>query len=91
MHLVHHADVAQAIELALDDRAGGIYSVADDETPTLRQIRRLPGEQPVAPDGTPQAPRTDWTGVMDTARIRTELGFRPFFGSLRAAIARSAQ
>jgi nucleoside-diphosphate-sugar epimerase len=89
MQLVHHADVGQAIDLALRDNAGGIYNVADEEVLRVHQIRGLLGEPFHAEDEIVHT-SPEWTGVMDTARIRTELGFRPVFGSLRDAAARNA-
>src|SRR5262249_46777569 len=45
MHMVHHADVAQAVILSLDKpQAGGqIYNVADDLPVPISEIRQLNG------------------------------------------------
>ncbi|HEX3733330.1 MAG TPA: NAD-dependent epimerase/dehydratase family protein [Mycobacteriales bacterium] len=82
LQLVHHADVAQALLRAL--RAPGVegrtYNAADDAPITAFDLHRLAGvEQPVgAADRTVDNP---WDGIVDTARIRSELGFRPLYPS----------
>ncbi len=91
LHMIHHADVAQALMLALDTPAidGRIYNVADDEPVTGAEILRFLNE-PVAQEA--EAPPLDdpWEGIVDTARIRNELGFRPRYPSLRSAQAAGA-
>jgi nucleoside-diphosphate-sugar epimerase len=86
LHMVHHADVAQALMLALDTPGidGRIYNVADDEPVSAAEILRLLDE-PVAQEA--EAPPLDdpWEGIVDTARIRDELGFRPRYPSLQSA------
>jgi nucleoside-diphosphate-sugar epimerase len=86
MHLVHHADVAQAAMLALDAPGidGRIYNVADDEPVAVAEILRLNGED-VSAEAEGQAVDDPWEGIVDTARIKDELGFRPIYPSLDAA------
>lgn len=88
LQLIHHIDVAQAIELALfhEGAAGNVYNVADDDLMTVREVGRLIGK-PLPSDEASGHP-IDWNGVMDTRRIRAELGFRPDVPTLHAAIAR---
>jgi nucleoside-diphosphate-sugar epimerase len=91
LHMIHHADVAQALMLALDTPGfdGRIYNVADDEPVTSAEILRFLNE-PVAQEA--EAPPLDdpWEGIVDTARIRNELGFRPRYPSFQAARAAGA-
>ena len=86
LHLVHHADVAQAIMLSLDEpQAGGqIYNVADDIPIPVSHIRRLNGlaESAKLADADVADP---WEGIVDTARIKDELGFRPIYPSIYTA------
>jgi nucleoside-diphosphate-sugar epimerase len=86
LHMVHHADVAQALMLALDTPGidGRIYNVADDEPVTSAEILRFLNE-PVAQE-TEATPLDDpWEGIVDTALIRNELGFRPRYTSFQTA------
>ncbi len=80
--MVHHADVAQAIMLAADRReAGGkIYNVADDQPVTAAEIFQLNGITPEEAES--QVVEDPWEGIVDTSRIREELGFRPVYPSV---------
>jgi len=86
MHIVHHADVAQAIMLSLDKpQAGGqIYNVADDTPIPISEIREMNGlaEMNVPADVEVADP---WEGIVDTLKIKHELGFRPIYASLHEA------
>jgi nucleoside-diphosphate-sugar epimerase len=86
LHMVHHADVAQALMLALDMPGidGRIYNVADDEPVTSAEILRFLGE-PVAQEAEAPPLNDPWEGIVDTARIRNELGFRPHYPSFQTA------
>lgn len=86
LHLVHHADVGQALLLAL--RAGGadgrVYNAADDAPVTAVELFGLNREQP--PSGAGARPLDDpWAGIVGTGRIRAELGFRPIYPSVWTA------
>jgi nucleoside-diphosphate-sugar epimerase len=86
LHLLHHADVGQALLLAL--RAGGvdgrIYNAADDAPVTAVELHAL-NRQPV-PAGAADRPLADpWAGIVDPGRIRTELGFRPIYPTVWTA------
>ncbi len=78
LHMVHHADVAQGLLRLLyaagaDGRA---YNIADDAPVTAVELHWLAGVEP--PADAPGRPAPDpWSGVVDTRRIRDELGFRP--------------
>ncbi len=86
LHLVHHADVAQAIMLTLEKPQGGmhIYNVADDAPVTMPELRRRSGAaEPVQVNNPPMA--DPWEGVMDTSLIKSELGFQPIYPTLADA------
>jgi nucleoside-diphosphate-sugar epimerase len=91
IHMVHHADVAQAITLAADKRGidGQIYNAADDEPVTAAEIMRLYGE-PVAEDAVNRALDPSWQQFVNTGKIRRELGFQTIYPSLRDAVAADA-
>ncbi len=63
---------------------GRTYNVADDEPVTSAEILCFLNE-PVAQEA--EAPPLDdpWEGIVDTARIRNELGFRPSYPSFQTA------
>ncbi|MBI1881722.1 MAG: NAD(P)-dependent oxidoreductase [Chloroflexi bacterium] len=86
LHMVHHADVAQALVLAIDTPGidGRIYNVADDEPVPAAEILRFLNEP--ASQAAEAPPLDDpWEGIVDTARIRNELGFRPSYPSFQTA------
>ena len=86
LHMVHHADVSQALLRAIATAGidGQIYNVADDAPMSLAELRRLNGLPEGASD--PDASFNDpWELIMDTLRIRDELGFRPIYPSYYAA------
>jgi nucleoside-diphosphate-sugar epimerase len=80
---VHHADVARGLWLALaaDGADGRIFNLADDAALTAWELCALSGQPPPVGDG----PADPWEGLVDTRRIRTELGFRPVYPSVYAA------
>ena len=86
LQMVHHADVAQAVRLAIDKpaAAGTLYNVADDEPVSAADILRLNGLV-VTEEAMQLVPEDPWEGVVDTARIRNELGFRAIYRSVDAA------
>ncbi|WP_199616674.1 NAD-dependent epimerase/dehydratase family protein [Paenibacillus alkalitolerans] len=91
IHMVHHADVAQAVMLATDTQeiGGQIYNVADNEPAPAEQIMKLFGE-PVGEDAAHRPIDTAWLQIADTAKIREKLGFRPIYPSLRNAVEANA-
>jgi nucleoside-diphosphate-sugar epimerase len=78
LHLVHHADVAQGLLRALRAAGvdGGTWNLADDAPVTAVELHQLNREPPADPAGEP-ADDDPWEGIVDTARARAELGFRP--------------
>jgi nucleoside-diphosphate-sugar epimerase len=88
LHMVHHADAAQGLRLVLDadGAAGRIFNVADDAALTAWELCALAG-LPV-PDG--DGPADPWEGLVDTRRIRAELGYRPVYPTAYPAYAAGA-
>ncbi len=86
LHMAHHADVAQALLRAVVTPGidGQIYNVADDAPMSLAELRRLNGLSEDASD-TDTAFKNPWELIVDTLRIRDELGFRPIYPSYYAA------
>ena len=87
MSIVHHADVAQAVERLLDapSPAHRIYNVVDDEPPDYATLFASAGEPP--PDGSNAEFARAFDALLDGRRIREDLGFRPEFPRLADAIA----
>lgn len=90
MSIAHHVDVAQAVALALEHPAPThrVYNVADDEAPDLATLLASVGA-PV-PDGTTPERARAFEAVMDAARLRGDLGFRPTYPCLSDAVAAGA-
>ncbi|MEU6542100.1 NAD(P)H-binding protein [Streptomyces sp. NPDC046859] len=86
LHMAHHADVAQALMRLLytPGIAGRIYNVADDAPVTTVELYGLNGLEVPAGlyDNTDPDP---WHNIVDTRRIRRELGFRPIYPSVWTA------
>jgi nucleoside-diphosphate-sugar epimerase len=84
LHLLHHADAAQAVARVL--HAPGIdgrsYNAADEAPVTAVELHALNGVP--FPDR-PAGDADRWHGIVDTTRIRRELGFRPYFPSVWSA------
>jgi nucleoside-diphosphate-sugar epimerase len=86
IHLVHHADAAQAIMLALDTPGidGRIYNAADAEPVTAAEIIPLVGEN-IAADAYDRPLEHPWDSIVDITKISSELGYEPRFPTLRSA------
>jgi nucleoside-diphosphate-sugar epimerase len=85
-HMVHHADVAQAVHLALQKpgAVGKVYNVADNGPVPYGEIFELNG-QPI-PEANRTLPVEDpWEGILDTTCIQKDLGFHPIYPSVYAA------
>ncbi|GAA0318930.1 NAD(P)-dependent oxidoreductase [Actinoallomurus spadix] len=86
LHLVHHADAGQAVLRALhtDGVDGRAFNVADDAPVTAAELHRLHGWSLDAEAA--DRPLSDpWEGIVDAARIRADLGFRPLFPTVYTA------
>ncbi len=82
LHMVHHADVAQAVAKALDAGASGIFNIADDSPVTAVELHLLNG---LTPGEAVQQDFDPWQGIVSTNRAQRELGFRPRYPSAWAA------
>jgi nucleoside-diphosphate-sugar epimerase len=84
LHLIHHADAAQAVIRALHAPGidGRIYNAADESPVTAVELHALNGVP--FPDS-PSDEADPWPGIVDTTRIRLELGFRPYHPSVWSA------
>jgi nucleoside-diphosphate-sugar epimerase len=91
LHMLHHADVAQAVRLALENAGAGgkIYNVADDQPVTAGEILRING-QTATEEMEAKALEDPWEGVVDTQRIRQELGFALIYPSVYATMQANA-
>lgn len=87
MHLVHHTDVAQAMMLLADTPGidGQIYNVADDEPVTIAELMQLHGESSPQ-DAMGRELDAAWQQILDTTKIRNELGFKAMYPALRNAV-----
>lgn len=86
LHLVHHADVDQALlrALRMEGLSGRIYNVADDAPVTTAELHELNGEP--LPERLSGLPLDDpWEGIVNTGRARSELLFRPIYPSVYTA------
>ena len=84
LHLLHHADAAQAVTRALHAPGvdGRTYKAADEAPVTAVELHARNGVPfPDRPTGDPDL----WHGIVDTTRIRHELGFRPLYPSVWSA------
>jgi nucleoside-diphosphate-sugar epimerase len=89
MPVVHHADVTEALTMlaeasTVDSR---VYNVADDAAVTAWELAELAGTTSPSAGESGYDP---WEGIVDTHRIRTELGFRPRYPTVYAASAAGA-
>jgi nucleoside-diphosphate-sugar epimerase len=85
LHMVHHADIAQAVKIALrsSGKGGEIYNVADDAPITIQEVLRITHQSAKLVD--PKTPLANpWSGVLDTSKIRA-IGFRPLVPSIFVA------
>jgi nucleoside-diphosphate-sugar epimerase len=86
LHMVHHADVGQALLLALRAHGidGGTFNAADDAPVTALELFEL-NREPLPVDMSTRTLDDPWEGIVDTAKIRRELGFRPLYPSVYTA------
>jgi nucleoside-diphosphate-sugar epimerase len=84
LHLLHHADATQAVLRALHTPGidGRIYNAADESPITAVELHAING---VPYPNRPAGQADLWHGIVDTTRIRRELGFRPWYPSLWSA------
>ncbi|WP_208589481.1 NAD-dependent epimerase/dehydratase family protein [Gracilibacillus suaedae] len=85
IHMVHHADICQALILAASTPGidGRIYNVADDAPISVAELLQLQNS-----DISSEAQKQEynpWDMIVDTTRIRNELHYRPIFPSFYTA------
>ncbi|HEY9196947.1 MAG TPA: NAD(P)-dependent oxidoreductase [Mucilaginibacter sp.] len=87
MHMVHHLDVAQALELLLttDGLDGEIFNVADDAPITLYELADSVGKAAETFDEAEGALDDPFQGVQDISKLRSRTGFRPLVPSYYVA------
>ncbi|WP_329247764.1 NAD(P)-dependent oxidoreductase [Actinoallomurus sp. NBC_01490] len=86
LHMVHHADVGQALLRLVQANGvdGQIYNVADDAPVTALELLDL-NREPTAEEAASRTLDDPWEGIVDTAKIRRELGFRPVHPTVHTA------
>jgi nucleoside-diphosphate-sugar epimerase len=87
LHMVHHADVAQGLTRALRTAGadGRIFNLADDAPITGWELLALNGVPAPWSAEQPGELADPWQGIVDTRRIRAELGYRPIYPTVYAA------
>jgi nucleoside-diphosphate-sugar epimerase len=87
LHMIHHADVSQALLLAASTPGidGRIYNVADDAPITKVELFQLHHQSDRLEVDAEQQPFNPWDMIVDTTRIRDELNFRPIYPSFYTA------
>jgi len=86
LHLLHHADAAAALLSALntDGLDGRTFNAADDTPLTAVELLTLNGAA-VPPEAATRELTDPWEGILDTTRMRAELGVRLRFPSVYSA------
>jgi nucleoside-diphosphate-sugar epimerase len=86
LHMVHHADVAQALLRLIEAKGveGSIYNVADDAPVTALELHAL-NRRPIPGPAASRTLDDPWDGIADTTKIRRELGFRPIYPTVHTA------
>jgi nucleoside-diphosphate-sugar epimerase len=86
IHMVHHADVGQGLlrVLAANGIDGRAFNVADDAPITALEVLELTGE-PIDAAASDRPLDDPWESIVDTAKIRLELGYRPIYPTVYTA------
>lgn len=86
LHMVHHADVFQAVFLALRSEVGSgrAFNVADDAPVTTAELFELNRDH-MPEERSLQVLDDPWEGIVSTRTIRSMLGFRPFYPTVWTA------
>ncbi|MFD0631949.1 NAD-dependent epimerase/dehydratase family protein [Catenulispora yoronensis] len=86
LQMVHHADVAQGLLLALraEDVSGEVFNIADDSAVTLAEIYAFMGRE-LTPEMAAREITDPWSGIVDNGKARRVLGFRPLYPTMRQA------
>lgn len=86
LQMVHHADVAQGLLLALraEGISGEVFNIADDSAVTLAEIYAYMGRE-VSAEMNAREVTDPWFGIVDNAKARRVLGYRPLYPTMRQA------
>jgi nucleoside-diphosphate-sugar epimerase len=87
LHMIHHADVGQALLLAVSTPGidGSIYNAADDSPITVVELFQLHHQSDRLETKGAQEPSNPWDMIVDTTRIRDELNYRPIYPTFYTA------
>lgn len=87
LQMVHHADVAQGVLLALraEGQSGEVFNIADDSAATLAEIYRYMGRELPA-EMAERAVTEPWFGIVENTKARRVLGFRPLYPTMWQAV-----
>ena len=87
LQMVHHADVAQGVLLALraEGVAGEVFNIADDSAATLAEIYRYVGRE-VTAEMASRAVAEPWFGIVENSKARRVLGWRPLYPTMWQAV-----
>ncbi|MWC29200.1 NAD-dependent epimerase/dehydratase family protein [Paenibacillus sp. MMS18-CY102] len=87
LHMAHHADVSQALLLAASTPGidGRIYNVADDAPISVAELLQHHAHSGQSVAELPLGEFNPFDMIVDTARIRNELNYRPIFPSFYTA------
>jgi len=86
LHLVHHADVGQAVLrlLLAEGLERRTFNIADDAPMTAHELCALNHES-LPPEAASRPLDDPWEGIMDTSLARELLGFRPIYPTVYEA------
>ncbi|GAA1987811.1 NAD(P)-dependent oxidoreductase [Catenulispora subtropica] len=86
LQMVHHADVAQGLLLALRAEGinGEVFNIADDSATTLAEIYGYMGRE-ITQEMNDRPVTNPWYGITDNAKARRVLGYRPLYPTMRQA------
>ncbi|MDR3679754.1 MAG: NAD-dependent epimerase/dehydratase family protein [Flavipsychrobacter sp.] len=82
IQMVHHADIAQAVRLAISQSATGIYNITDDAAITISELRQLHN----LPNTQDEQITDQWEMIVSNWKIREQLGFRPLYPTFYSAL-----
>ena len=87
MHMVHHLDVAQALNLLLQTEGinGEIFNIADDAPISMYELADSLGQAANTFDGEEGGLNDPFAGIMDISKLREKTGFRPLVPSYHVA------
>ncbi len=87
MHMLHHLDVAQGLDLLLttDGLDGETFNIADDAPITLYELADSFGQADSVFDPEEGPLNDPFEGIMDISKLRSKTGFRPLVPSYYVA------